>query len=155
MMALVDAVITIAPVAFIAIVALPIACICERFAHVTEHANLNSLFGIVLAHQHMWWCCRFCERRHRPAIPMSNEDMGMLVVWWISSFWCFSFITWPGGPAKTKPVLASLSEAVAADANVVLAIITSSAVVVKLILYVVLSAALTCYVWLGVDDRRT
>jgi hypothetical protein len=151
----VNAVITIAPVAFIAIVALPIACICKRLAHVTEHTNLHSLFGVVLAHEHMWWCCGFCERRRWPAIPMPNQDMRMLVIRWIASFRCFSFVTWPRGPAKAEPVLTPLAEAVAADANVVLAIITSSAVVVKLVLYVILPAALTRYVWLGIDYRRT
>jgi hypothetical protein len=155
MVTLINAVVTIAPVAFVAIVAFPIACIGVRFAHVTEHANLNSLTRVVLAHQHMWRCCGFCERRHRPTIPMSDKNMWMLMVRWITPCRCFSFVTWPSSPAKTEPVLAPLAETVAADAEIVLAIVTSSTVVMKLVLYVVLSTALTCYLGLGVNDRRT
>jgi hypothetical protein len=153
--ALVDAIIAIAPVAFVAVVAFPVACICVRFAHVAEHANFHPFFGVVLAHQHMWRCCRFRERRHWPTIPVTDKNMWMLMVRWITPCRCFSFVTWPSGPAKTEPMLAPLAVTVAADAEVVLAIIAPSTVEMKLVLYVVLPTALTCYLGLRVDYRRT
>jgi hypothetical protein len=55
--ALVDAVIAVAPVSFIAVVALPVACIGISFAHIAEDADLHPLFGVILAHEHMGWRC--------------------------------------------------------------------------------------------------
>jgi hypothetical protein len=52
-------------------------------------------------------------------------------------------------------MFASFAETVAADADIILATITSCAVVMEFILYVVLATALTCYVWLYVEYRCT
>jgi hypothetical protein len=140
--ALVDAVIAVAPVAFVTVVAFPVACIGIGFAHIAKDANLHPLFGVIFAHEYMWRCCGFCERRCRPAITMPNKDMRMLMVWRIASIRRLSFVTWPSSPPKTKPMLASLAETIATDTDVVLAIITPSAVVVQLILYAMLTTAL-------------
>jgi len=86
---------------------------------------------------------------------MPDEDMWVLVVGWVASFGCFSFITWPGSPAKAKPVLASLCKSIATDADVIIAIIAPAAVVVQLVLDIILTAALACYMGLRVQDGRT
>jgi len=155
MTALVDAVVTVAPVPFVAIVTFPIACIGECFAHVAKSAGFHSLRGIVFTHQHMWWRCRFRERRHWPTISMSDEDVWVLVVGWIASFRCFSFITWPGSPAKAKPVHTSLCKSIATNADVILAVVASAAVVVQLVLDIVLTTAPACYLGLRVQDGCT
>jgi hypothetical protein len=106
---LVYAVITIAPVAFVTIVALPVACIGVRFAHIAKDANLHSLFGVILAHEHMGWCCRFCKRCRWPAIPVSNKDMWMLMIWRIASVRRLSFVTWPRSPPKAEPMFTAFA----------------------------------------------
>jgi len=50
MTALVDAVVTVTPVSFVAVIAFPIARVGECFAHVTKSAGFHSLRGIVFAH---------------------------------------------------------------------------------------------------------
>lgn len=152
-MALVDAIIAIAPVAFIAIVALPVAGIGICLAHVAEDADFDPFLGIVLAHEHMWRCCGLCQWRHGSAISMPDEDMGVLVVWRIATFGGFSFVSWPGSPAKPIPMLASSAETVAAEAYVILSIVATSTVVVKLVLYVVFTTSLARYVRLVVQNR--
>ena len=155
MMALVNAIIAIAPVAFVAVVALPVAGIGVCLAHVAEDSNFHPFPGIVLAHKHMWRRCRFCQWCHRPAIPMSNKDMGVLMIWRIATFGCFSFVSRPGSPAKPIPMLASSTEAVAAEAYIILSIIATFTVVVKLVLYVILTTSLARYVRLVVHNRST
>ena len=49
-MALVNAIIAIAPVAFVAVVAFPVAGIGVGFAVFAEDAEFHSLLGIVFAH---------------------------------------------------------------------------------------------------------
>ena len=57
MTALIDAVVAVAPLAFVAIVALPVACIRERFADIAKHSDFLPLLRVVFAHERM--------RRHR------------------------------------------------------------------------------------------
>jgi hypothetical protein len=86
---------------------------------------------------------------------MSNEDMGVLMVWRIATFGCFPFVSRPGSPAKPIPMLASSTEAVAAEADIILSIIATFTVVVKLVLYVILTTPLARYVRLVVQNRST
>lgn len=55
MMAFINAIIAVSPLALVAIVTLPVACICERFAYVAEYTGFHSLLRIVFAHQDMRW----------------------------------------------------------------------------------------------------
>lgn len=153
--ALIDAVVAVAPIAFITVVALPIAGIGIRSANVTEDAYFYSLLGIVLAHEHMRWGRRFRQRRHWSAIPMSNENMWVFMIRWIASFGRFTFVTRPSGPSKAVPVLASFAETIAAETEIVLAIVTTAAVVVEFILYAIFPATLARYMWFCVEYRGT
>jgi hypothetical protein len=53
MTALIDAVVAVTPLAFIAIVALPVACIRKRFTDVAKHSNFLPFLRVVLAHERM------------------------------------------------------------------------------------------------------
>ena len=57
MTTLVDAVVAVAPFAFVAVVALPVACIRECFTNVAKYANFLSLLRVVFAHQYMRRYC--------------------------------------------------------------------------------------------------
>jgi hypothetical protein len=81
---------------------------------------------------------------------MPNENMRVLVVRRVAALWCFSFVSWPGSPAKSIPVLASFAKAVATKTYIILSIVATSTIVVKLILDVVLSTVPTCNVRLCV-----
>lgn len=155
MMSLINAIVAIAPVAFVAIIALPVAGVGVRLTHVAENSNFHPLLGIILTHKYMWRCCRFSQGCHWPAIPVSDENMGMLMIWRIATFRRFPFVSWPSSPAESIPMLASSAKAVATETYVVLPIIATCTIVVKLVLYVILSAALACYVRLGVQNRST
>jgi hypothetical protein len=154
MVALVDTVITVTPVAFIAVVALPITGVGIGSAYVAESAYLYPLLRIVFAHEHMRRGRGFGEWRHWSTIPMPNEDMRVFVVGWVASFRRFSFVTRPSGPSEPEPVLASFAETIAAQTDVVPAIITTAAVVMELVLYAVFATALTRYVWLCIKYRQ-
>lgn len=49
-MALIDAVVAVAPVPFVTIVAFPVACVCVCFADLAEDANFHPVLGVVFAH---------------------------------------------------------------------------------------------------------
>lgn len=76
------------------------------------------------------------------------------MVGWIASFGCFSLITRPCCPAKSKPMLTAFTEAVAADTDAILASIAAATVVVQLVLNVTLVAALACNVGLVIENGR-
>jgi hypothetical protein len=152
---LVDAIVAIAPVAFVAIVTFPVAGVGVCLAHVAEDANLYPLLGVVLTHEHMGGCRGFGQGRHGSAISMPDQDMRVLVIGRITTLWCFSLISGPSSPAKAIPVLASSAKAVAAKTDVVLSTIAASTVVVKLVLYVVFGTTLACYTRLFIQDRRS
>ena len=52
-MALVNAIIAIAPVAFVAVVALPVACIRECFTDIAEDSDFLPFLWVVFAHERM------------------------------------------------------------------------------------------------------
>jgi hypothetical protein len=154
MVALVDTVIAVTPVAFIAVVALPITGIGIGSANIAESAYFYPLLRIVFAHEHMRRGCGFRKWRHWSTITMPNENVWVFVVGWVASFRRFSFVTRPSGPSEPEPMLASFAETIAAQADVVPALITTATVVMELVLYAVFPAALTRYVWLCIKYRQ-
>jgi hypothetical protein len=78
--ALVNTVVAIAPFAFVAVIALPVTCVCEGLAYVAEHTCLYSLLWIVLTHEHMRRCRRFSERSKWSPVSLASKDMRMLIV---------------------------------------------------------------------------
>ena len=154
MTALVDTVVAETPIAFITVIAFPIACIGIRGAGIAEDAGFQALPGIIFTHEHIRWACRLSERRQWSAIAVSDEDMGMLVVGRIASGRCLLLIAWPSRPSKSKPVFTSLSEAIAANTDVVCAVIAPRAVVVKLVLYVLFATVFARYIRLSVQVRH-
>jgi len=93
MPALVDAVVAESPVPFITVLALPVTRIGISFTCVAEHSRFQAMLRIVLTHQHVWGFARFGEWCQRAAISMSNQDMWMFVVRWISPFRCLLFVS--------------------------------------------------------------
>jgi hypothetical protein len=53
MPALIDAVVAVTPLAFIAVVALPVACIRERFTDIAKDSDFLPFLRVVLAHERM------------------------------------------------------------------------------------------------------
>ena len=147
-MPLINAIIAIAPVAVVAIVTFPVAGVGVCLAHIAEDANFYPLLGVILAHEHMWWCRGFRQGRHGSAISVPDQDMGMLVIGRITTLWCFALIPGPSSPTKAVPMLASSAKTIAAKTHVVLATIAASTIVVKLVLYVVFTTALACHMGL-------
>lgn len=127
---LVHAVIAVAPVASVAVVALPVAGIGIRSTDVAENAYFYPFFGVVLAHEHMRWSRGFCYRCHWSAIAMPNKDVWFLMIRRIAPFRCFPFVTHPSDPSKAEPVLAAFFKAITAKANIIFAVVTTTAVVV-------------------------
>lgn len=152
--ALIHAVVAVAPVALVAVVAFPVTGVGVGFADFTEDADLNSLLGVVFAHEDVRWRAGLCERRHGSTVAVADQDMWMLVVWGIASFWCFSFVARPCCPAETEPVFTSLPETIAADADIVVASVATSTVVVQLVLDIALVATPACDVRFCVENRR-
>jgi hypothetical protein len=142
MSTLIDAVVAIAPFPFVAILALPVTRVRECFADVAENASFKSLSRVVFAHQDMRRSVGFGERSQRSSISVSSEYVRVFVIRAIASFWGLSFIACPCCPSKAKPMFASFSQAEATQADVVVAIVAASTVVVQLILNVLFATAL-------------
>ena len=53
MTALVDAVVAVTPLAFVAVVALPVTCIRERFTDIAEDSDFLPFLRVVFAHERM------------------------------------------------------------------------------------------------------
>jgi hypothetical protein len=60
MLSLVDAVIAEAPVAFVTIVAFPVASIAEGLTCIAENTFFEPFLGVIFTHEHMWWRRRLC-----------------------------------------------------------------------------------------------
>ena len=152
--ALIHAVVAVTPVALVAVVTFPVTGVGVGFANFAEDTYFDALLGVVFAHEDVRWRAGLCERRHGSTVAMADQDVWVLVVGWIPPFWCFSFIARPCGPAETEPVFTSLAQTITADADVVLATIAASAVVVQLVLDVALVTALARDVGFCVEYRR-
>jgi hypothetical protein len=120
---LVDAVVAIAPVPFVADVAFPVACVGECFARVTEDSLLESLRGVVFAHEYMRRCRRFSQWRYGRSISVTRQDMRILVTWRIPTLWTAMLVSRPGSPAKAEPVLAPFTGTIATMTEIILPIV--------------------------------
>ena len=54
MATLIYTIIAVAPLAFVAVVTLPVASVCEGLADVAEHTDFPALLWVVFAHERMW-----------------------------------------------------------------------------------------------------
>lgn len=153
MPSLVDTVVAKTPIAIIAIVAFPVACIGKGLASVAKDAAFQAFLWIVFASEYMWRDRRFCEWCGWSAIPVSNEYMRLLVVWWVAIFGCLLLVSSPCCPTKAKPVLATLSLTITTDAYVERAIIAPCTIVVELILDMIFVTTLAGQVWLRIQGR--
>jgi hypothetical protein len=110
---LVDTVIAEAPVPLVAEVTLPVARIGKCFADITEDAIFQPLLWVVFAHEHMRWRRRLSERGQRYPVPMSCEEVWMLIVHGITAVRTIALVPRPSSPSKAKPVLAAFACTVA------------------------------------------
>jgi len=148
--ALVDTVVAEAPVAFHAIVAFPVAVIGEGFAERAEDAFVEAMVWVVFTHEDVGRREGLSERREWSSIAAARKDVWLVKVGRIASLGAVAFVECPSCPAKAEPVLAALSGSVAAEANVIRAIVAFRAVVVEFMLDVVFCAVLAGHMWLAV-----
>jgi hypothetical protein len=137
---LIHTVIAKAPVALVAVVALPIAGVGEGFASVAEDAFFEPLCGSVLAHEHMRRGCRLSEWRGWQSITVPGENVGLLMVGGVATLRTVALVPGPRCPAKAEPVLAPFALAIAAKTEIVVTTVTTRTVIVELVLDVFLAA---------------
>lgn len=76
----------------------------------------------------------------------------MLCIQRVAALRSLSFIAQPCSPTKAEPVLASLAESEAAQADVVVTVVAPLTVVVQLVLNVVLTARPAQHMGFGIED---
>jgi hypothetical protein len=130
MASLVDAVIAVPPLPFIAIIALPITRICPCTADIAEHTGLQSPIRIIFASQRARRCSALGKRNLWLSKLVAPEDVRVLMGRRVSAGWSLFLVEGPGSPAKAVPVLAAFLSTVAGSAEVVGAIVAAGAVVV-------------------------
>jgi len=150
MLALIDAIIAKAEVAFVTVVALPVTSYGKRLARIAKHALFQPVLGIIFAHEHMWRCQRLCQRCQRRPVPMPSQHMRLFVARRITALGTIALIACPGGPSESKPVFASFTGSIAAMTQIKGPVIALRAVIVKLVFYMLFAAMLARDLWFGV-----
>jgi hypothetical protein len=127
---LIHTVIAKAPVALVAVVALPIAGVGEGFASVAEDAFFEPL----------WRGCRLSEWRGWQSITVPGENVGLLMVGGVATLRTVALVPGPRCPAKAEPVLAPFALVIAAKTEIVVTTVATRTVIVELVLDVFLAA---------------
>lgn len=139
--ALVDAAVAVAPFAFVAVVAFPVARVGPRAADIAEDAGFKPALRVVFADEGARGCRAFSWWVSRPSVFVAPKDVRVFMGWGIAARGSQFLVVVPGGPAEAVPMLAALFGAVTGLTEVIGAVIAARAVVVKVIFNMVLVAS--------------
>ena len=110
MPALVYAIVTKAPCAFVADVAFPVAAVGEGFADIAEDAVFETVCRVVFGTKDgSCWAGGLLQGGIRSSITVACEDVWMFVVRRIPSGWCLFLVSRPRCPSEPVPMLAAFS----------------------------------------------
>lgn len=139
--ALVHTIVAISPLAFVAVVTLPVATIRPLGTYLAKDAGFESLGGVLLTLEYVRCRCAFSEWSLRSSEPMAAHDVGIFVIRRITTGWGFVLVCWPGRPSKSIPMFATFPPSIASLTKIERPFLTARAVVVQVILDVILPAA--------------